>query len=437
MQRKNVLQEKGDVVAGFFRQTHNTYPIWRATLSGITPVEQQMFEGRTDNTVQQAPPGTQRARSPQPDGQVIASAEQIATLAQAAQKLERIARRFYQLALAVVAALCVGLFIYAGGAVVMVVFAAALVAVVLHGAARLICRVLPVRQWVAVVLFLAGFVGSVSLVVHVSGPELVTQLSHLYAALTHERDTLHAALDKNPVGHSVLNHIPRFFGGNQTSGPLGSEGAGGGMDFAGSMTNVLTSTFGSAGTLVVIIIAGVYFALSPHLYANGLLRLVPTRYRGSARELIRTTAHVLSAWVAGQMLDMTVVGVLTWVGLSLLGMPLAFPLGLVAGMANFIPYLGTFIGAVPALLIALSISPREALMVAGLYAFIQAFEGYVMSPFIQKRAVSMPPALTILSQTIFGAFLGMWGFAFASPITAVLLAVIDHLSTPLPEDEQV
>ncbi|MCP1213419.1 AI-2E family transporter [Acetobacter okinawensis] len=437
MQRKNVLQEKGDVVAGFFRQTHNTYPIWRATLSGITPVEQQMFEGRTDNTVQQAPPGTQRARSPQPDGQVLASAEQIATLAQAAQKLERIARRFYQLALAVVAALCVGLFIYAGGAVVMVVFAAALVAVVLHGAARLICRVLPVRQWVAVVLFLAGFVGSVSLVVHVSGPELVTQLSHLYAALTHERDTLHAALDKNPVGHSVLNHIPRFFGGNQTSGPLGSEGAGGGMDFAGSMTNVLTSTFGSAGTLVVIIIAGVYFALSPHLYANGLLRLVPTRYRGSARELIRTTAHVLSAWVAGQMLDMTVVGVLTWVGLSLLGMPLAFPLGLVAGMANFIPYLGTFIGAVPALLIALSISPREALMVAGLYAFIQAFEGYVMSPFIQKRAVSMPPALTILSQTIFGAFLGMWGFAFASPITAVLLAVIDHLSAPLPEDEQV
>ncbi|WP_242401181.1 hypothetical protein [Acetobacter okinawensis] len=132
-----------------------------------------------------------------------------------------------------VAALCVGLFIYAGGAVVMVVFAAALVAVVLHGAARLIRRVLPVRQWVAVVLFLAGFVGSVSLVVHVSGPELVTQLSHLYAALTHERDTLHAALDKNPVGHSVLNHIPRFFGGNQTSGPLGSEGAGGGMDFAG------------------------------------------------------------------------------------------------------------------------------------------------------------------------------------------------------------
>ncbi|MCP1242254.1 AI-2E family transporter [Acetobacter lambici] len=403
-------------------------------------MEQQTFESKDAHRSEPADQSSARAglAPPQgPDAGITASAEQIAVLAYGVQKLERILRRFYQLAVAVVAALCVGLFIYAGGAVVMVVFAAALVAVVLHGAARLICRVLPVRQWVAVVLFLAALVGGVSVVVHVSGPELVTQLSHLYAALTHERDALHAALDKNPVGHSVLNHMPRFFGGNQTSGPLGSEGAGGSMDFAGSMTNVLTSTFGSAGTLVVIVIAGVYFALSPHLYANGLLRLVPTRYRGTARELIRTTAHVLSAWVAGQLLDMTVVGVLTWVGLSLLGMPLAFPLGLVAGTANFIPYLGTFIGAVPALLIALSISPREALMVAGLYAFIQAFEGYVMSPFIQKRAVSMPPALTILSQTIFGAFLGMWGFAFASPITAVLLAVIDHLTTPLPEDEQV
>nr|WP_231945812.1 AI-2E family transporter [Acetobacter ghanensis] len=404
-------------------------------------MEQQTFVGKQDNGAEQASQtDAQDGPRPPPDtgsGIGAADAAHIAALAQSAQKLERILRRFYQLALVVVAALCVGLFIYAGGAVVMVVFAAALVAVVLHGAARLICRVLPVRQWVAVVLFLAALVSGVSFVVHVSGPELVTQLSHLYAALTHERDALHAALDKNPIGHSVLNHVPLFFGGNQTSGPLGSEGAGGGIDFAGSMTNVLTSTFGSAGTLVVIVIAGVYFALSPHLYANGLLRLVPVRYRHTARGLIRTTAHVLSAWVAGQLLDMTVVGVLTWGGLSLLGMPLAFPLGLVAGTANFIPYLGTFIGALPALLIALSISPREALMVAGLYAFIQAFEGYVMSPFIQKRAVSMPPALTILSQTIFGAFLGMWGFAFASPITAVLLAVIDHLTAPLPEDEQV
>ncbi|MFT8519330.1 MAG: AI-2E family transporter [Acetobacter syzygii] len=403
-------------------------------------MEQHRVEGAHEQGQGCCPP-TSAPVEPSPPMPVRAGiaddAAQIADLAVATQKLERVMRRFYQLAVMVVAAMCVGLFIYAGGAVVMVVFASALVAVVLHGAARLICRVLPIRQWVAVVLFLAALVGGVSGVVHVSGPELVTQLSHLYAALTHERDALHATLDQNPVGHSVLNHIPRFFGGNQTSGPLGSEGAGGGMDFAGSMTNVLTSTFGSAGTLVVIVIAGVYFALSPHLYANGLLRLVPTRYRPTARALIRTTAHVLSAWVAGQLLDMTVVGVLTWVGLSLLGMPLAFPLGLVAGTANFIPYLGTFIGAVPALLIALSISPREALMVAGLYAFIQAFEGYVMSPFIQKRAVSMPPALTILSQTIFGAFLGMWGFAFASPITAVLLAMVDHLTTPLPEDEQV
>ncbi|MCX2561920.1 AI-2E family transporter [Acetobacter farinalis] len=137
------------------------------------------------------------------------------------------------------------------------------------------------------------------------------------------------------------------------------------------------------------------------------------------------------------MLDMTVVGVLTWLGLWAIGMPLALPLGLVAGTANFIPYLGAFVGAIPALLIGLSVSTQEALMVLGLYTVIQAFEGYVMSPFIQKRAVSMPPALTILSQTIFGAFLGMWGFIFATPITAVLLAVATRLSTPLGKKDRL
>lgn len=359
------------------------------------------------------------------------------SLTTALQKTEAILLSSYHLAFVVLSILCVSLFIYAGGAVVMVVFASALVAVTLHGAARIIRRFVPVQQWIAVVFVLFSVMGGLSFVIHVSGPKLLTQLSHLYSALIIERDALHDVLDSNPVIHPILNHVPRFFGGNQTSGPLGTDNASAGLEFAGSMTNVLTSTFGSAGTLVVIMIAGVYFALSPSLYANGLLRLVGTPYRRRVRDLMLTSAHVLSAWVIGQLLDMTVVGGLTWLGLSLLGMPLAFPLGLVAGAANFIPYLGTFIGAVPAILIALSVSSKEALLVAGLYAFIQAFEGYVMSPFIQKRAVRMPPALTILSQTIFGALLGIWGFAFASPVTAVLLAIINHLSAPLSDDERI
>ncbi|MBO1323572.1 AI-2E family transporter [Acetobacter sp. TBRC 12305] len=364
---------------------------------------------------------------------------QIGDLAATMRDIEALAKRFYRLTVLIVTVVASVLFISSGGGVVMVVFASILVAVCLHGAARIISRVTRGPQWASVLMLVMGLVVGAVLVVHVSGPELMGQVAHLHVALKTERDALHATLNTEPLGHAILDHLPKVLGGNQ--GPDGAAGSGNSgsssMDFAGSMTNVLTSTFGSVGTVVVIIIAGVYFALSPHLYANGVLRVTPVAYRSVMHTVLLTAAHTLSAWVAGQMLDMTLIGLLTWGGLSLLGMPLAMPLGFLAGTANFVPYLGTFIGATPALLVALSISPREALMVGGFYAAVQAFEGYVLSPFIQKRAVSMPPALTILSQTIFGAFLGIWGFVFASPLTAVLLAVAKHLSAPLGRNEKI
>ncbi|MFT9387738.1 AI-2E family transporter [Acetobacter sp.] len=363
-------------------------------------------------------------------------------LAGTLRDVEALLKRFYRLTVLIVTVVASVLFISSGGGVVMVVFASILVAVCLHGAARIVSRLTRGPQWASVLLLVVTLLAGTAVVVDVSGPELMAQMAHLHIALKTERDALHATLNTEPLGHAILDHLPKVLGGNQE--PDATEGTGGSgagntssMDFAGSMTNVLTSTFGSVGTVVVIVIAGVYFALSPHLYANGVLRVTPLAYRPVMHTVLLTAAHTLSAWVAGQMLDMTLIGLLTWGGLSLLGMPLALPLGFLAGMANFVPYLGTFIGATPALLVALSISPREALMVGGFYAAVQAFEGYVLSPFIQKRAVSMPPALTILSQTIFGAFLGIWGFVFASPLTAVLLAVAKRLSAPLGRNEQV
>lgn len=361
------------------------------------------------------------------------TASQPATALAAVQALEHTLGRFYRLVMVVVVLGVLGLIIGTGGPVLMVVCASALVAVVLHGAARWITHLLRLPEWLSVMLMVLALAAAATALVRVFGPELTVQAGHLRTALVSQISMLHDRLNSGQFGHLILDHVPQSLGGNQTGG--GSRAPG--LDFAGSMTNVLTSTFGSVGTMVVIVIAGIYFALSPRLYANGILRLTPERHRPLVRSLLQTIAHTLSAWVAGQMLDMTVVGVLTWLGLWAIGMPLALPLGLIAGTANFIPYLGAFVGAIPALLIGLSVSTQEALMVLGLYGVIQAFEGYVMSPFIQKRAVSMPPALTILSQTIFGAFLGMWGFIFASPITAVLLAVATRLSAPLKEKDML
>ncbi|WP_246285712.1 AI-2E family transporter, partial [Nguyenibacter vanlangensis] len=147
--------------------------------------------------------------------------------------------------------------------------------------------------------------------------------------------------------------------------------------------------------------------------------------------------RTLWAWTAGQALDMAVVGILSGLGLWCIGVPLALALGVVAGMANFIPYIGAFVGAVPAVLVGLSQGTREGLLVLALYAAIQFFEGNVMAPLIQRHAVQMPPGLTILSQTVFGTILGLPGLILASPLTAALLAVMDHATPPLDETDRL
>ncbi|TCS34233.1 putative PurR-regulated permease PerM [Acetobacter aceti NBRC 14818] len=325
------------------------------------------------------------------------------------------------------------------GDVIMVVFASTLFAVILHGLARMLKRwtKLPYGAALAIVCVLM-----VTLTVGIgwsSGSDIVAQAAKLRDALTTQVYALRDRLAAWPQGQVLLDYLPASLGGHGGGG--GTSGSGGlmslGSRIAGSMTGFLGSAFGVMGTLAVVVIAGLYFAASPALYANGILRLVPRHWRARGQEVMLVAADTLWAWVAGQALDMAVVGILSGMGLWIIGVPLAVSLGFLAALCNFIPYIGAILGAVPALLLALSLGLRETAMVAALYAVIQFFEGNVMAPLIQRRAVQMPPGLTVLSQTFFGGIFGAPGLILASPLTAMLLAVGDKLAPPLEDDERV
>jgi predicted PurR-regulated permease PerM len=128
-----------------------------------------------------------------------------------------------------------------------------------------------------------------------------------------------------------------------------------------------------------------------------------------------------------------VVGALCGIGLWLLGMPLVFILALVAAIANFVPYIGAIAGAVPAVLIALSMGWQQALYVALLYLGVQTFEGNVTAPLIQQRAIDLPPALTLVAQTAFGLIFGLFGVILATPITAAIIAAVQQLTDEDPD----
>lgn len=315
------------------------------------------------------------------------------------------------------------------GDVLMVVFSATLCAVILHGIARKLRNRVPIPYQLAVGLVALAILTAIGLLIYFSGPQISDQFVKLKQALITQYGDVREQMSHSTWGQFVLDHLPQSLGGNeQSNGP--SFGAG----LANSVTGILSSAFGLLGTLAVILIAGLYFAMSPAIYVDGVLRLVPENHRPEIRRLLLVAGATLWSWTVGQALDMLVVGIASGIGLTILGVPLAMALGVVAGLCNFIPYIGAILGAVPAILIALSQGTRTGLMVAGLYAVIQFLEGNVLAPFIQRHAVHMPPALAILSQTVFGSVLGIPGLILASPLTAALLIMGDKATAPLADD---
>lgn len=192
----------------------------------------------------------------------------------------------------------------------------------------------------------------------------------------------------------------------------------------GYLTGVASSTLGIMGSVLLVGVTGLFLAASPGVYVDGAVRLLPPAHRDRGRAVLAGTGSALQMWFLGQLVDMLAVTVLVGAGLYLLDVPLVLTLALFAGLLNFIPFIGALAGAVPAVLVALGQSPGTALWVAGLFAAVQTLEGNVIAPLIQKRTVSLPPALTLFSQTILGALFGFLGLILATPVMAAALVIV-------------
>ena len=121
---------------------------------------------------------------------------------------------------------------------------------------------------------------------------------------------------------------------------------------------------------------------------------------------------------------MAATGILTGLGLWLLGIPLALTLALLAAVLTFVPYVGAFLSAIPALLLGIVQGPVTALYVGLLYIAVQFVEGYLITPLVQQETVSLPPALTIGSLVLFGALFGPMGIMLGTPLAAVGIVLV-------------
>jgi predicted PurR-regulated permease PerM len=293
--------------------------------------------------------------------------------------------------------------------VLLLVFAGILLAVLLRAASQGLSRLthLPVGACVAVValVLVSGVVVGGWLML----PEILEQATALIQGLAAAVEELGRELRRADLDTALAERM-------DLAGLL-PDPAG----LLGGAAGLLTATFGAVATIAIILFFGIYLAASPGTYVDGLTLLLPPPRRARARYVLAEIGRTLRWWLIGQAVAMTVIGVLSYIGLSLLGVPLALPLAVLAGLLTFIPYLGPILSSIPITLVAFTEGATLALYTLAFYAALQMFEGYLLTPLVQRRAVRMPPALNIFAQVLMSVLFGALGLVLATPLAAVAL----------------
>ncbi|MGZ9045229.1 MAG: AI-2E family transporter [Telluria sp.] len=298
----------------------------------------------------------------------------------------------------------------------LLIFACILFALLLYDASRRLASKLPISRQVAlgiVVLVLLAIIGGGGWLM---APSVSEQADKMGAMVPRSLEQLQKSLERYSFLKSIVGEMPSA---DQMRETISSMLPRAGLFFSGVL--------GAMGNVLIITFVGIYFAASPYVYINGIVTLVPKSKRARAREVLDEIGATLSRWLFGKVCSMLLVGAATAIGLSLLGVPLAMTLGIIAGLLDFIPYLGPLMAGVPGVLIALTISPELAMYTVGLFVFIQLAEGYLLQPLVEKKTVALPPALTITMQVLLGALFGLAGVALATPLTAVLAVLVSML----------
>ena len=189
----------------------------------------------------------------------------------------------------------------------------------------------------------------------------------------------------------------------------------------------LSSTLAVVAGVVLVIFLAIYVAVEPRTYHDGLMHLFPHDARPRAGEVLTAIATVLRKWLVTQLIAMLVIGTVTTVVLVLLDVPAAFPLGVLAGLLEFVPTVGPILSAVPAIAMGFVDSPEKALYVALAYWGIQFLENQLLIPLLMREGVDIPPALTIIAQALMALVFGFLGLLVAVPILAAGMVAVKML----------
>jgi predicted PurR-regulated permease PerM len=316
-------------------------------------------------------------------------------------------RRFLAFAAMAVGVALVPVLLWQLGSILIMGFAAILIAILLHVASEPFQRWTPLPLWAD--LAIAGLIllGLVALGGWIFGSQLSGEFADVVSRVRAGAVQVQDLMRKSPAGEFILSRL------SSTD-----------VSVTGIFGAVVSTFLTAIEAIVVIVISAAYFAADPAVYRAGIVRLFPPAQQDWADETIVDVAQALRYWLLGQFVQMVIVGSLSGLATWLIGLPSPLALGVIATLTEFVPYLGPIVAAIPALLVAVTRAPEAVAWTLGAYILIHQIEGNLIMPQIQRRMIYIPPALMLLGIAAMGTLAGLIGFVLAAPIVVTIFVIV-------------
>lgn len=305
--------------------------------------------------------------------------------------------------------------------VLIMVFVALVIAATLRPMVAFLQR-RRIPKSLAVSLIYLGILGVVTGLFVLVIPALVDQGGALIRGLPQVYANLVASLERNPI-EAIRNLPQRLPTGDQLASQLQAVSS---VVLTGAL-GISMGVLGFLTQMVSIIVLSIYLTIDQSRLERFWLSLAPRTRRPELLSIWREIESRLGGYVRGELLLMTSIGVLSSLGYIAIGLPYALALGALAGLLEFVPMVGPTLGAIPAVLVALSISPQAALLVVVYTIVLQMAENHILVPRLMGRSVGVSPIMVILAVFAFSSLLGITGAFLAIPLAAILQVLMDHL----------
>ncbi len=320
--------------------------------------------------------------------------------------------RFVRRLILVIVVAAVTASFYMASDLLILAFGSMLGAIVIHAIADVYHDHVGLSERVSLGFAIATVLAVIGLLGWLFGVQFREQVNALITQLPGLIGEFSDYLSRSPVGAKLVAAVQAAYSGSQAAQDVGGLVRGTGE----LLLNCL-----------LLLVGALFFAANPEVYERGFLLLIPRGKRAVAEDALFDVASTLRLWLKAQLIQMTTMGVLVGLGLWITGVPSSVALGLLAGLSEFIPYVGPTAAMIPALGLAATENTGAVIGTLVTYAVVRLVQTNFITPFVTDRVISIPPAITLFAIIAIGAVFGLFGLFFSAAILVVIFTLIRSL----------